>query len=238
MELLAIKPAACLRDLRDVGSHSRNFLQPELSHGFSTDSPIKNAVGWIKGIVDANICKLGATFDKHNRLSSSLSRHFHQTKRSKKQLDLRLPSSHSLPRVLIHLFSPYVAFSASLTCFLWKSFPNISRYYPSNWQHLATTNVHSRTKAAKCSILHERPMWVLRLHLGVPRWSLINESFNSEYTFRQSSHRHATIIKLQAASLRCKEILIQNLAVLCCRPLERLPKNKSQALWLWLCQRA
>ena len=62
------------------------------------------------------------------------------------------------------------------------------------------------------------PIRVLCLHLRVPRWSLINESLKFEHAFRLSSHRQAIIVKLQAASLDCTE-MIQNLAVVCCCPL-------------------
>ena len=62
------------------------------------------------------------------------------------------------------------------------------------------------------------PIWVLCLHLRVPRWSLINESLKFEHAFRLSSHRQAIIVKLRAASLDCTE-MIQNLAVVCCCPL-------------------
>ena len=55
------------------------------------------------------------------------------------------------------------------------------------------------------------PIWVLRLHLRVPRWSLINVSLKCEHAFRPSS-RQATRIKLQAVSLDCTEILIRSLA--------------------------
>ena len=80
MELLAIRPGACLRDLRDVGSHSRNFLQPKLFDVLSTVNVF--AVVWMnQRYRECKHMQTGCQIAKHNHLSPSLSRHFHQTKR-------------------------------------------------------------------------------------------------------------------------------------------------------------
>ena len=132
-----IRPGACLRDLRDVGSHSRNFLQPKLLDVLSTVNVF--AVVWMnQRYRECKHMQTGCQIAKHNHLSPSLSRHFPPNQAFQGQLDLRLTSFYidftgSNPLV-VNLSSTYlkIAFGSSFTGVLWESFPTISRYYSSN----------------------------------------------------------------------------------------------------------
>ena len=116
---LSWRSGACLRDLRDVGSHSRNFLQPAFP-GLAVNSMLQLAE-WIlqtlaKSLPGKKSSVTNSSFPANQAFLSSTCLH--------------------------------IAFGSSLTCFLWESFPTISPYYSSNWQHLETTNVQSRRNAS------------------------------------------------------------------------------------------